>query len=413
MILNMKKIVLCLLTFITAAALLCAATFGYNEDFSVVVKVPDTKSKVVTKPMTMDTKITALEFSQKMGNGINLGNTLEATRNWHGSTQRDPTYYEQCWGQPVTTPEIMKAYKAAGLDTVRIPVAWTNMMNYEKGDFTIDSRLLDRVEEVVNYALDAGLIVIINDHWDSQWWGMFGSANPAHRKAAVVLYKSLWTQVANRFMNYDERLIFEGANEELGSRLNDDTALSNKKRGNLSEYECYQATNMINQCFVDVVRDTGGNNKNRFLLIAGYDTDIGKTCNSSFKMPKDKVKNRLFVSVHYYTPSTYCILSEDASWGRVKNSWGTKSDYTLMDNTFKQMKKFVDEGYGVIIGEYGVSRTKSGEMKEGMYEWITNILDNCDTYNYVPLLWDCNTFFKKTGDLGFETKELADIYLNR
>lgn len=395
------------------ASLTAAQRYIYNEDFSVAVQVPSTDSKTVTKAQKMDKKLTAIELTEKMGNGINLGNTLEATRRWNSPTNLPATRYEQQWGQPVTKPEIMKAYKEAGFNSVRIPVAWTNMMAFEKDDYIISPALLDRVEQVVNYALDAGLYVIINDHWDNQWWGMFGSVDKEHRKKAIVLYKSLWTQVANRFKNYDERLIFEGANEELGHRLNDDTALSKGRKGNLSEYECYEATNQINQCFVDVVRSTGGNNKDRFLLIAGFNTDIDKTSERDFKMPSDTANQRLLVSVHYYTPSTYCILNEDASWGKCKNSWGTPADIKLMDSYFAKMKKFVDQGYGVIIGEYGVTKTKDGKMKEGMIQWIENILDNCDKYNYVPMLWDCNTFFKKTGKLGFETKELADLYLSR
>ena len=386
--------------------------FGYNEDFSVKVSVPKTDSKIVTKAQKMDVNMTALELTEKMGNGINLGNTMEAYRGWNKSSTRNPSDYERLWGQPVTTQEIFHAYKEAGFDSVRIPVAWTNMMNYEKGDYTINPALLDRVEEIVNFALNEDLYVIINDHWDGQWWGMFGSSNKEHRAAAIKLYKSLWTQVANRFKNYSEKLIFEGANEELGGRLNDDTALSNGKKGVLSDYECYQAVNQINQCFVDVVRATGANNKNRFLLIAGYDTDIIKTTSGDFKMPQDKVESRLLISVHYYTPSTYCIINEDVSWGKNKTSWGTKQDYKLMDDNFSRMKKFTDKGYGVIIGEYGVSRAKDGSMKEGMCEWLQNVLDNCDKYNFCPMLWDCNTFFKKTGTLGFDRDDVAQVYLS-
>lgn len=387
--------------------------FGYNEDFSVKVNVPKTSSEILKKAKKMDTTMTALELTEKMGNGINLGNTHEAYRGWKSKANQPVERYETIWGQPKTNKAIFEAYKAAGFDSVRIPVAWTNMMNYEKGDYTINPALLDRIEEVVNYALDSDLYVIINDHWDGQWWGMFGSQNPDDRKEAVKLYKSMWTQIANRFKNYDEHLIFEGGNEEIGGRLNDDTAISKGKKGNLSEFELYQAANKINQCFVDVVRGTGGNNKNRFLLIPGYDTDISRTCQDDFKMPEDKVQNRLLISVHYYTPSTYCIINEDVSWGKNKTSWGTKQDVKLMNDNFSRMKKFTDKGYGVIIGEYGVTREKNGTTKDGTVDWMANVLDNCDKFNYCPMLWDCNTFFKKTGKMGFDNPEMSELYLNR
>ena len=413
----MKKHIFSLVLFIFAGFSfeLCSApfVFGYNEDFEISVSVPDTSSSIKKKADKMDKTMTALELTQAMGNGINLGNTLEAYRGWNGSTTKPVLSYERLWGQPETNQEIMEAYKAAGFNCVRIPVAWTNMMNYEKGDYTINEKYLDRVETVVNYALNAGLYVIINDHWDGQWWGMFGAADKSLRKEAVKLYKSLWTQVAVRFKNYDEHLIFEGANEELGGRLNDDTAITKGKKGVLSEYECYDAVNKINQCFVDLVRSTGGNNKYRFLLIPGYDTDIGRTISADFKMPADKVQNRLLISVHYYTPSTYCIINEDVSWGKNKTSWGTAADIRLMNDNFAKMKKFVDAGYGVIIGEYGVARQKNGNPKDGMVDWLGGVLDNCDKFNYCPVLWDCNTFFSKNSPLGFSDSKLAELYQSR
>ena len=413
----MKKHIFSLVLFIFAGFSfeLCSApfVFGYNEDFEISVSVPDTSSSIKKKADKMDKTMTALELTQAMGNGINLGNTLEAYRGWNGSTTKPVLSYERLWGQPETNQEIMDAYKTAGFNCVRIPVAWTNMMNYEKGDYTINEKYLDRVETVVNYALNAGLYVIINDHWDGQWWGMFGAADKSLRKEAVKLYKSLWTQVAVRFKNYDEHLIFEGANEELGGRLNDDTAITKGKKGVLSEYECYDAVNKINQCFVDLVRSTGGNNKYRFLLIPGYDTDIGKTISADFKMPADKVQNRLLISVHYYTPSTYCIINEDVSWGKNKTSWGTAADIRLMNDNFAKMKKFVDAGYGVIIGEYGVARQKNGNPKDGMVDWLSGVLDNCDKFNYCPVLWDCNTFFSKNSPLGFSDSKLAELYQSR
>lgn len=127
--------------------------------------------------------LTATEVIRLMGNGINLGNTLEAYN--HKSYVElgvDPTSFETLWGQPVTTRDMIDDMKAMGFDTLRIPVAWTNGINYESGDYTIDERLMNRVDEVVNYALDADMYVILNEHWDGSWWGMFGSADEAVRE---------------------------------------------------------------------------------------------------------------------------------------------------------------------------------------------------------------------------------------
>lgn len=331
--------------------------------------------------------LTALEAAELMGNGINLGNTMEAYGRGSLGTNAQPTQYETCWGQPVTTQEMLDGMKAAGFDTLRLPVAWTNMMAFETGDYTIDSAYLDRVEEIVGYARKAGMYVIINDHWDGGWWGMFGSASEETRTQAMELYKSMWTQIGERFKDYSDYVIFESGNEELGFRLNDTDIASDS--GTLSDADCYTVTNQINQAFVDTIRATGGNNAQRFLLIAGFGTDIKNTCDGRYKMPEDTVADKLLVSVHYYDPSGYCINSSLATWG-------TKQEYQAMNETLAMMERFTEQGYGVVIGEYGVLIEDTGnELKENTKEYVQNFLNNCDLYGYCPVLWDCNNLYSR------------------
>lgn len=335
--------------------------------------------------------MSALEVSKLMGNGINLGNTMEAYGRATLGTGATVSSYETYWGQPVTTPEMIQGMKNCGFDTIRIPVAWTNMMDYESGDYTIDSAYLDRIEELVTYALDAEMFVIINDHWDGGWWGMFGSASEETRNEAMTIYTEMWKQIAERFADYSGMVIFESANEELGQSLNSNTLCSDS--GSLTEDELYETTNLINQTFVDLVRSTGGNNEARFLLIAGYNTDIDHTVDDRFVMPKDSAKDKLLVSVHYYTPWNYCGAEKQAKWG-------IQSDYALMDEMLGKMTKFTDAGYGVILGEYAAlpvyhEDTKSSEMKENTVEFTCHFLDNCDKYNFVPLLWDRSDLYQK------------------
>lgn len=237
---------------------------------------------------------TALEMTQMMGNGINLGNSMETNGRVTLGTSADVSAYETYWGQPVTTEPMIAGMKESGFDSIRIPIAWTNMMDYEEGDYTIKESLMARVQQLVDWSLENDMFVIINAHWDGGWWGKFGSATPATREEALKMYKAMWTQIATRFKDYDGRLIFEGANEELGDRLNDTDVCPDS--GALSEDECYTTAHMINQTFVDLIRSTGGNNTWRFLLIAGYDTDIGKTCDERYIMPTDSAKDKLLMA---------------------------------------------------------------------------------------------------------------------
>ena len=367
----------------------------------------ETASSAQESETTQDTddseNLTALELSKLMGNGINLGNTMEAYGRPELGINADTSKYETFWGQPVTTEEMIAGMKSCGFDSIRIPVAWTNMMDYENGDYTIADAYLDRVDELITYAINNGMYVIINDHWDGSWWGMFGSATEETRETAFTMYTSMWTQLAERSHDYDESLIFESGNEELGNRLNDTDIC--KDSGSLSEDECYEMTNRINQTFVDTVRATGGNNADRFLLIAGYNTNIAKTCDDRFKMPKDTIPDKLLVSVHYYDPWNYCGTDSGTQWG-------THGEYETQNADLKKMTKFTEQGYGVIIGEYGVLAKDDGTLKDSITAYTENLLDNCDLYNFVPMLWDTSTFFVRS-ELTFSDDDLLALYTSR
>lgn len=351
--------------------------------------------------------LTALEATRLMGNGINLGNTLEACDNNVGIKTNTPLSYETHWGQPKTTQAMIDGMKAAGFDTIRIPVAWmTNATHLYEGDYTIDADYMDRVEEVVRYARKAGMYVIINDHWDGGWYGMFGSESAETRALAMEAYKGMWQQIAERFRDYSDYLIFESANEELGGRFDENSPLycSDSVVTYLTDDERYALTNEINQTFVDVVRATGGNNATRFLLIAGYSTDINQTCDDRFQMPKDTVDSKLMVSVHYYDPWSYCGASSAAS----ATKWGKVSDYEYMDQQLAKMTKFTEAGYGVVIGEYGALPCSDG-LKDNTLAYHTAFLDACTKYNLTNCLWDCSGLYKRVSQT-FADDDILAMY---
>lgn len=351
--------------------------------------------------------LTALEATRLMGNGINLGNTLEACDNNVGIKTNTPLSYETHWGQPKTTQAMIDGMKAAGFDTIRIPVAWmTNATHLYEGDYTIDADYMDRVEEVVCYARKAGMYVIINDHWDGGWYGMFGSESAETRALAMEAYKGMWQQIAERFRDYSDYLIFESANEELGGRFDENSPLycSDSVVTYLNDDERYALTNEINQTFVDVVRATGGNNATRFLLIAGYSTDIDQTCDDRFQMPKDTVDSKLMVSVHYYDPWSYCGASSAVS----ATKWGKVSDYEYLDQQLAKMTKFTEAGYGVVIGEYGALPCSDG-LKDNTLAYHTAFLDACTKYNLTNCLWDCSGLYKRVSQT-FADDDILAMY---
>ena len=333
---------------------------------------------------------------------------------WLGYNAK-PEQYETSWGQPVTTKKIFEAMKDAGFDSVRIPVAWTSTMDWRNGDFKINDDFMDRVKTLVDWALDAGLIVMINDHWDYQWWGLFGQ----DKTLAYKIFDAIWDDVGTNFKDYSYKLVFEAGNEEWGHRFNDEV---DGKTGNLTVAEQYKLMTELSQYFVDKIRKQGSKNSERFLLIPGYNTDFVKTTDSQFKMPADPSNNisKLMVSVHYYSPALYSLVGEPVDWGGIKQptkTWGSVKEISEQNRLFNLLKNFKNDGIGVVIGEYAVAMLKNKDgsysRKENDVLWLENVLDNCDKNNYAPFLWDCNNYFHKTGKLGFTDSDIAELYKSR
>jgi len=340
----------------------------------------------------------SLEFARMMGWGINLGNTMEACDSHNRIPNRESSVYEQMWGQPITTQEMITGMRNAGFKTLRIPVAWTNVMDFENGDYVINEEYLDRVEEIINYALNEDMYVIVNDHWDHGWWSLFGHPEQERRDKGMHIFVEMWTQIAKRYEKYDYRLVYEPANEEWGNRFNDRTPFS-PTGGVLSSDECYELLTELAQVFVDLMRSLGGNNAERFLLIPGYNTDVKMTMDERFKMPTDTANDKLMLSVHYYTPWSYC--GDTSGVGH----WGTLSEVEEMNQLLNDLTKFTDMGYGIVLGEWGVLDNEGDDR----LSFFTNFLDNCDLYGYVPLLWDTGGLYDKQNNQ-IRAPEIADLF---
>lgn len=367
-----------LLAGIMAAVLLvtgCSSNGGTNGTTDNTTASTSSDEKPTEQTMR---DITTMDLVKDMGIGINLGNTFESCGTWiNGETV---TNYETAWGSPVVTEDMIKGYKTAGFGVLRIPVAWSNMM---AEDYTIDATYMARVKEVVDWALDCGLYVVLNIHYDSGWWENF----PTDKEKCMAKYESIWKQICENFKDYGDYLMFESLNEEGGWE-----SMWNRWSGSTDgKAESFGLLNEINQKFVDIVRSSGGNNGKRHLLIAGYNTDFDLTCDDLFVMPTDSEK-RCAVSVHYYTPSTFCILEKDASWGKARKTWGTEKDKAELEKYMTMVKeKFVDNGVPVIIGEYGVS-TKN-KTEETVRNFISIVCESAYKHGLCPVLWDITGVF--------------------
>ena len=399
----------------------------------------------------MRKNISNLDLMKLMGYGWNLGNQMEQS-NYSGKM----TTIEQCEtsaGNPEATQKTFDGLKSYGVNTVRIPVAWSNFMSQD-GKYTINKELFDRVETIVNYALNDEMYVIINIHWDGGWWGMFGAEEydakeTPIRDEAWKKYISIWTQISERFKEYSDHLIFEGANEEISGRLNDNYKDPNTAQQNQTDKlgkkdpetekidatEIYEMANAINQKFVDIVRASGGNNAYRHLLIPGTGNEScviegnesetyvqNGTIDDRWKLPNDPAEKatgvkKMSVSVHYYDPVDYGLsATSTASYG-YRDKWGVdytdangktykgQDDYDFMDNMLGKLKKFTDQGYGIILGECGVVKG----YKDNIPDFMTYLFTQSKKLGMTPVWWDEGHYYNR-GDGYFAYDDVGQVY---
>ena len=223
--------------------------------------------------------MTTQELIEDMGLGINLGNTFEATGSWVGGTT--VSAFERCWGSPIITEEMIKGIKDGGFGVVRLPANWSNLMS---DDYTISPEFDARIHEVVDWILDNDMYVILNMHHETWIANM-----PTNEEECLTHYSRLWEQITESFKDYDDHLMFESLNEEGGW----DSVWNQYGSSTEGKAEAFGYLNKLNQTFVDIVRASGGNNKKRHLLIAGYYTNIEHTCDELFVMPTDPENRQL------------------------------------------------------------------------------------------------------------------------
>ena len=344
----------------TASTTAAESTPKSTESSTDTTKASENKPSQIAGKMR---NIASQQLVEDMTFGWNLGNTLDvcqADRDGDGKinehVEAGEKVDETLWGNPKATKELFTSLKKNGVNAVRIPVTWRDHMD---SNGNIDREWMDRVQQVVDYAYSQGMYVIINVHHDGGGDPKFGAwiieESQKDYNTFLKKYKNVWKQIAERFKNYSDYLIFESMNE-----VGFDT-LYNKNKA-----DAYNLINKINQDFVDIIRATGGN----------Y-TDIERTCDSLYKMPDDKA-GRCILSVHYYTPWDFCTCD-------IKHTWGTKSEVRQMETLIGKMKKnFVDKGIPVIIGEYAAS----GSDLSSCIFFIEKLNKLCSDYGIATFIWD-------------------------
>lgn len=323
----------------------------------------------------------ALAFTQSLKAGWNLGNTFDA----FGCTWlNNKLAYEMAWVGVRTTKQLFEALKSAGFASVRIPVSWHDHVSGE--DFTIDADWLARVKEVVGYALDSGLYVIVNTHHDIE--KEFIYPDEEHLDNSVRYIRSIWTQLAAAFGQEDERLMFESMNEP---RLKGTSIEWWLNPSNPRSAEAVRCINALNQAFVDTVRATGGLNATRYLLVPGYSASLDGAMHKEFALPADTAENRLIVSVHAYTPYAFALQSAGESGSKSTFDPDNLLDHVDIDRLMQSLyDKFVSYGIPVVMGEFG-ARDKSGNLRDRA-DFFAYYVAAASARGIPCFVWDNNAF---------------------
>ena len=339
---------------------------------------------------------TATEAVKNMGVGWNLGNTLEAnSQTYHDFTKNN--YWgqqglesETCWGQSKAKPELIKMMKDAGFGAIRVPVTWYNHMDK---DGKVNAEWMKRVHEVVDYVINQGLYCIVNVHHDTgadddsfKSWIKADEANYTQNKAR---YENLWKQIAEEFKDYDEHLLFESYNEML-DKLSSWCFASFAAKGQYDATVATSAYNAINsyaQSFVTTVRNTGGNNATRNLVVNTYAACCGngtwsdhlKEPLSQLTIPTDPAANHLMVQVHDYPNIANGIANVKKEIDDMVAAWNTH---------------ILSKGIPMILGEWGTANVDEGDGKtdydvrrDVMFEFVDYMIAKCKENNVATFYW--------------------------
>ena len=345
--------------------------------------------------LTLSSTKSAMELVKEMGIGYNLGNLFDCHNNSYEIL--NPNDQLTLCGYDMPTKSMFTSIKKYGFKTIRFPVTWINIID---NNGNINPVWISRIKETINNIIDSNLYCILNVHDDGLIGNWLNEGLNVKNK-----YINLWRQISNEFKNYDENLIFESMKE------------IEYRTGEFTDY--IQVIFNFTQAFVDTVRNSGGNNINRLLIISGIRMNIDFTCSSDYKMPIDP-SNKLAISIIYYYPSDFTLVYDDKpsvyDFGEgeiyVLNSltnWGNDNDYIEIVTNFEMMKKaFIDKGIPVIITECGVI-TEQKKNITSIREYLYTVFSMSIDYEYIsPCLWD--TSLKNDGDTNYYNREKNEWY---
>lgn len=368
---TMKKLYSLFLCIVIAFCFISCSTNETEKDNTKNQTSSEAKAKSDNNPdiYAGDFSKTAKEVCSEIVAGWNLGNTLDACQSW-GEIPDNPTPAQQetGWNNPVTTQDMINKVANTGFNAIRVPVTWGLQIEEKDGKYIIKEEWMNRVKEVAEYCLNADCYTVVNMHHDDQTW-LNISASDKEWEIIKEKYRQLWEQIANEFKDYGEKLIFEGANEITATNEFDNEDCYNGSNGDEKcwwghSQKVFDRQNELYKIFFDTVRNSGGNNAKRYLMVPTYGAQWYENQIDKLYVPEGDT--HVIMDVHWYQADTS---------SRDNNRW-----------VFSAMRNFADENnIGTVLGESGMMASYPEETKTAYAE---NVIGCAKEYDIPVFLWD-------------------------
>ncbi len=357
-----------------------------GEETPVLNITPETGKKKSATASDSDGFESAADAVKNMGAGINIGNSFDSCGSWlpKNATVKQ---FEEAWGNPQITKAHVEALKDAGFGAVRLPITW-NYVSDEKGNIRKD--WLDRVQKVVDWILDEGMYCIINVHHDTGTEGWIHASESSY-KNGNARFANIWKQVAERFKDYGEKLLFESMNETL----NDSNDWNSKNTND------FKIITKWHQKFIDTIRATGGNNAVRNIVVNTYAGSSSDYSINNFELPNDTVSGHMIMEVHNYDPQGFTW--KNVGYDTERSEWGTAQEKKNMEHFISTLAARAKKlGVPAIVGEFS-SDNKNNESERA--EHAEYMYKTAGKSGIAVFWWDngdhngCRIFDRTTGKI--------------
>lgn len=345
-------------------------------------QLPQESTDGTTQSAIEQNTMTGEALMKELKIGWNLGNTFDAPDG------------ETTWGNPAVTKELLETVKSLGFHTIRIPISWGKHVSAPP-EYTIDESFLNRIETVVQDALDAGLYVIINSHHDNDIY----MPTPDNSQRGQEYLAAIWKQIGERFTDTDYRLIFQTMNEPRVTGTSYEWNIDTKNADCMAAME---VVNELNQAALDAIRATGGKNADRFVIVSPYVANAMAATTTAFRLPEDSAEGKLIVSIHAYTPYNLCLNTNSP------DNQFVISHLTEIKSFMKNVNyRFVQKGIPVIIDEMGCLDKDNPEAR---YAWAKAYVSAAAEYG-MPCIWWDNGQMNGTGEnFGLINRRTLEVY---